>query len=1079
MITIAKASAGSGKTYTLARTYISLLLKSKDPYAYRHILAVTFTNKATGEMKARILKELDVLSRSAESSDYFHDFVPSLCRDAEELQSRCTKMLNAILNDYSAFSIYTIDAFFQQVLRSFARELGQFESYQLEIDKENVVNESVDRLLEAISEDNTELVGWLKKTAMQQIDTKGYFDIRRTLYEAASGLQEPQFRRWLAGKGITNSDELFSKKDMLEFRRRCDAVVNDFHSKVKAAAEQMLKHLETAGITVSDCRQKGDIPKLRSYTRLTMRTALDAPTESFCKRVSDPQNLMKASAADKAAGLAEGYTAAAEELVSLFYGDSSFRTAARHFKAYSTALKVRDAAQGLGVSRELLQAFSSLLKERNILCLDDSNGLLSKIIDGSDVPFVYEKTGVKYENFLLDEFQDTSLVQWDNFRPLLAESNAGAHDNLIVGDVKQSIYRWRNSDWSLLDEKVAEEFPSSVELTDPEGRPALSRNFRTEENVVEFNNAFFESLSEGLAGMFPGEQGDKIRSIYADVRQDVHKKGGLGEVRAYFCAADKDGDAVLDKTVELIEELHGSKGAGYGDIAIVLRNNKPGEKIADALIERGVPVISDDSLTVNNSVAVRKILSVLASVENPQNRISGYLARSIGFEPSNGVSSIVSLTEEIIRCLKAKNEELVKADTVYIQAFVDWLQNWTLNNGNRLKDFLKAWEDSNNDRKSVKISSPAVDDAVRVITIHKSKGLEYPYVIIPYMDDISLFKFGDMWAEPVIPEQKSDSDPVRQFDATVRQMIFKPCISSQSEQTYFGQKYREESFAQAVDAMNLMYVAMTRAERGLYMISDNLSKEYSENGRLAHAADAVFSFVSSHTSEAGAGDVDGGPGIGFVRKERESCVEYVFGKFCSKEDMEQCRPAKARQGRYRREKHEEQLESDYPSFAPDEGRLKIDRDASDFFRPEKEEQFRLRGIVLHNILSSVVVPSDLDRAVKAAVEAGELSRKEGTRAYELLRKRIGQVADRGWFPENDVAVLNEREIVTADGEQLRPDRVLVDGDGVCIIDYKFGRHNPEYSRQLRNYAETYVSMGYASVQAYLWYLYTGEVEKII
>lgn len=1075
MITVAKASAGSGKTYTLARTYISLLLKSRDPYAYRHILAVTFTNKATGEMKARILKELDVLSKSAESSDYFHDFVPSLCKDAGQLQSRCTRILNAILNDYGAFSIYTIDAFFQQVLRSFARELGQFESYQLEIDKENVVNESVDRLLESISEDNAELVGWLKKTAMQQIDTKGYFDIRRTLYDAASGLQEPQFRRWLAAKGIVNPDELFSKEDMSEFRRRCDAVVKDFHSRVKAAAEQMLKNIEQAGITASDCRQKGDIPKLRSYTRLTMRTALDAPTEPFCKRVSDPQNLMKAASAKKAAQIPEDYTAAAEELVSLFYEDSGFRTVSRHFKTYNTALKVRDAAQGLGVSRELLQAFSSLLKERNILCLDDSNGLLSKIIDGSDVPFVYEKTGVKYENFLLDEFQDTSLVQWDNFRPLLAESNAGAHDNLIVGDVKQSIYRWRNSDWSLLDEKVAEEFPSSVELTDPEGRPMLSRNFRTEENVVEFNNAFFEYLSEGLAGMFPGEQGRKIRGIYADVRQTVHKKGGLGEVRAYFCDADKDGDSVLDKTVELIEELHGSNGAGYGDIAIVLRNNKPGEKIADTLIERGVPVISDDSLTVNNSVAVRKILSVLASVENPQNRISGYLARSIGFEPSNGVSSIVSLTEEIIRCLKSRNEELVRNDTVYIQAFVDWLQNWTLNNGNRLKDFLKAWADNNNEKKSVKISSPAVNDAVRVITIHKSKGLEYPYVIVPYIDDISLFRFGDMWAEPVIPEQDSDSEPVRLFDGTVRQMIFKPCISSQSEQTYFGQKYREESFAQAVDAMNLMYVAMTRAERGLYTISDNLSKEYLENGRLSHAADAVFSFVSSHTSD----DADGGHGIRFVRKERESCVEYVFGKFCSKEDIERCRPAKTRQGRYRREKHEEQLESGYPSFAPDESRLKIDRDASDFFRPEKEDQFRLRGIVLHNILSSVTVPSDLDRAVKAAVEAGELSRKEGTRAYELLRKRIGQVTDRGWFPEDGAMVLNEREIVTEEGERLRPDRVIMDGDGVCIIDYKFGKHNPEYARQLQSYAETYASLGYATVRAYLWYVYTGEVEKII
>ncbi|MGN0190118.1 MAG: UvrD-helicase domain-containing protein [Candidatus Cryptobacteroides sp.] len=1082
MITIAKASAGSGKTYTLARTYISLLLQAydKDPYPYRHILAVTFTNKATAEMKARILKELDILAHSPSSSDYYKDFVPSVCRSAEILGSRCRSLLQSILHDYSSFSIYTIDRFFQQILRSFARELGQFESYQLELDKSQIVNESVDRLLEALSDDNAELVEWLKDSAMKQIASKGYFRINETLYSAAADLQNQHFLDWMAAHGISDLSSKFSRDNIRAFRESCDRLVREFHSSVRYVAGQLMSCFSVAGISLSDC-QKGTFSVVRDYGQLSDRSEVKAPSEAFCRRILNPSKLLLKSCAGKTDALPADYSESAAALVSLFYvSDSEIAGPSKYYKAYRTALQIRDISYGLGICGELYDSFSSLTKDRNVLCLEDSNSLLSRIVDGSDVPFVYEKTGVRYEHFLLDEFQDTSLVQWNNFLPLLRESNANGNDNLIVGDVKQSIYRWRDSDWNLLNREVGTEFPDSGELVDGNGRPRLSVNYRTEENVVRFNNGFFRFISRKTAANFPQEQGRLIEGIYGDVCQDVSRKGGLGEVRICFTAEDarkaKSGeDLILKRTLELVEELHVGKKVRYGEIAIVIRNNAPGERIADALLAKGVPVISDDSLSVNNSIVVRKIVSVLSSVENPGNQASGYLAHSIGFTPSAGETSLLSLTEEIIRALKKFDAELVDAHTLYVQAFVDWMQNWTSINGNRLKDFLKAWKDSNVDFKSVKIASPASSDAVRVITIHKSKGLEFPYVIMPYVNDITFFRQTDLWAEPEVPAEVRGNTgldkAVQIFDSSVRDMVFKPRISSGSVETYFAPAYHSECFSQAIDALNLIYVAMTRPERGLYIVAGKTSWKSDDTGIYSNAADALMSYLSSDLGSASLG-------LKSQRLERDGYVEYLFGEFCSAGDILDARPGKKDSGRYCRQVKEMELESRYPSYPMDSSRLRIDRDASEFFLKDGEDENRLRGIVLHNLLSSVVVPADLESAVQAAVEAGDLTRKEGASAKELLGRRLASAVRRGWFSES-VKVLNERGIITPQGEELRPDRVEIRGTEVCIIDYKFGNHRQEYVAQVENYACTYRQMGYGSVRAYLWYVYGDDVVQVV
>ncbi len=1122
MITIAKASAGSGKTYTLAKTYISLLLKSDDRYAYRHILAVTFTNKATGEMKARILRELDILAHAPAESDYFADFVPSLCPDAERLRKRCERLLNDILHDYSAFSVFTIDRFFQQVLRSFARELGQFDSYRLELDKSSVVSESVDRMLENLSDRDGEVIDWLQESMMNQISSKGYFQLESTLYAAAGDLQSPEFKAYMSGKGISDPSKIYSKENMRMLRKVCDALTDRFAEDVKARAGALERKFgekcfhETAADFVAKALKKITGQAARSEM-------IDPPSDSFCAKIDDRSKLFAKSKAYLSDELPSDYEEAARNFLRLFY-DHKSGGVSPYYRAYRTAIQIRDVVYGFGVSRELSEAFSGLLKERNILCLEDSNALLSRIIDGSDVPFVYEKTGVRYEHFLLDEFQDTSLVQWDNFRPLLRESDANSRDNLIVGDVKQSIYRWRQSDWNLLNSEVGKEFPDSRELLGKNGKPALSTNYRTEENIVEFNDRFFEFLRDRLAGEFTAtggaEVGKIISDIYSDVCQAPSRKGGLGEVRLCFASSDEkksdkkksgsteDGagnapdkkDKVLDRTVQQVVYLHDNKGVGYGDIAVIVRNNAPGERIANALMERGVPVISDDSLTVNNSIVVRRLVSVLSSVENPENKASGYLASSLNFKPSvAGESSLVHLAESIIRSMREADAHLVESHSLYIQAFMDWMQSWVSNNGNSLKDFLRAWDDKNSASSQVKIASPSATDAVRIITIHKSKGLEFPYVIIPYFGDIKFFRHGEVWAEPSVPEGTGDetcvcgedaNQALRDFDRAVSGGIFKPDISGKSSCTYFETAYNRERLYQCIDAMNLMYVAMTRPSRGLCIICDGVSS--SKDGSLNSASAALLSFASAHPDVPVAAHPDvpvaahpdassSGPLLSFSVTESEWGKDYAFGKFCGPADLE-FRKAGKKPRTYSKDFSQTALPSTYPSWAADSSRLRIDRDAADFFSSDgavgTDASRRLRGIVLHNILSSVTVPSDLETAVRSAVDSGDLTESQAVEAFSLLQCRILDAQPRGWFTESPDEVLNERTIVTPEGEQLRPDRVSIRGGNVLIIDYKFGRPHPSHRSQVRSYIEAWHALGYTSVRGWLWYVPGNDIVEV-
>lgn len=1033
MITIMKASAGSGKTFTLAKKYIGMLLGSANEREYRHILAVTFTNKATDEMKSRILHELHILSNTPEKSGYYADFV-RLTGSEEKLKEKSHRILCNILHDYGAFSVSTIDKFFQQTLKAFSREIGQFASYQIELDKESVVNESVDRMLDNMTEDDSELLRWLTGNMLEQIETDGKYDLDNSLKRIAYRLRSQEYRDQAAKYGL-DSGAVFSMDTVVRLRNECRKVFKEFAASVQEAALAVDGVLKRSGVS-ADETNRGFLAAIYRYTSLRRGERIERPSASFMEKSSDSEKWFSKSKEKKYLPLVYPALEAPLKRFCDMFGEP--------YRTYRTACVIDGQLYGLGVSGEFERTFNELLKEKNVMCLDDSNLILKGIIDGSDAPFIYEKSGVRYEHFLIDEFQDTASVQWENFLPLLRNSEAQGFDSLIVGDVKQSIYRWRGSEWNLLDTEVEKEFPDSRTET-------LRTNYRSLRNVVDFNNSFFPAAAEVLDILDGEHDGRKISEIYSDVVQAAASRDcpDGGRVTLEWCAKDDIGTRVFGAVNEAVEH-----GARYGDIAVLVRGYKDGENAAAGLIENGIPVLTDDTLLTGASVTVRRLVSLLSLADNPQNTAGGFIASSLGISLPESCTSLCDLSESLLDSLREHDPETFSAETLYIQSFADILQDYVAANGNSLNGFLKHWEENGTKRC---INSPSSGNSVRIITIHKSKGLDFPYVIFPYAESVKLYRAGKKWCG--LRETGEESGKFTgMFDVE---------LSSGAESTFFDEAYRKETRLQHVDNLNILYVALTRASKGLYIISEMPSKKFVEslqNGDMPSFRD--MSGILLRHIYGNFGD------LGFTRQDREDgSFRYVKGEF----------PDFSLRKHPSEDAGQTGIMTEYRSW-PIGDRLLLRTDGADFFddggASGVSASHRLRGIVLHDILAGVIVPPDLDAAVGLAERNGLLSEAEAASAKELLSARIASGRRRGWFPADASKVRNEVSLMDCDGTVHRPDRVIfTDDGGVTVVDYKFGAHRATYDRQVAVYADIFRRMGYGSVKTALWYVDTDEVRE--
>ncbi|MBP5488238.1 MAG: UvrD-helicase domain-containing protein [Bacteroidales bacterium] len=1027
-VEVMKASAGSGKTFSLAREYIRLLLTNRDEdHAYRHILAVTFTNKATEEMKSRIIDSLDTLARYPEHSLY-RDYLMKHCgfQSEEELQKASKRALADILGDYGAFSVSTIDHFFQRVLRAFSREVGQFAEYQVELNRDALVAEAVDRVLDSLSEGDGALLDWLSRTSVESIASGDGYRLRDGLGTFADGYMSEDYRDKAEALGMDRT-KAFSEENLKALRQVCDKIVKDYDTGLKAAA--------AAALSAAEAQPKPG-KNLISRLQEIARNGLAGTRKEF---TSEPPKFWTDALE---AGIVTEVAA---------YG-------LEPLKIYRTAQILRTQISVFRVADALDRQFQNLLKEKNVLSLDDTNSILRDIIGGSDAPFIYEKVGVRYRHFLLDEFQDTSSTQWDNFRPLLANSISEGCYNLIVGDVKQSIYRWRSARWDILDQKVQDELRRTA-------LHPLLNNRRSAKEIVGFNNSFYKTWAEKLdiqlgseiAGSAAAEEASRrsIADIYSDVEQ-VHMSRFTvpGSVEVTYC----EKQYLYDYTVAAVKEAM-ARGFTPRDIAVIVRTNAMGQEVAARLIREQFHVITNDSLRIGSGWSVRTLVARLYLIDNPSDRINSFHAGEFKPEALDSCQSLTDLCERILAGLPA---DRVNADTLYVLAFMDLVRDFVASNGNSLHSFLKYWAEEGMRRS---ISSPEGTDAITIITIHSVKGLGYPCVILPVGAEFWIYSLAKFWEAPDVK-----GTPLEKVEPA----LYNTGLSSGSRDTLFADNYCRELRMTYIDKANVWYVATTRAAQAMHIIgikpSDAVCRRAKGDpwARFGGFGEALYEYCTDAAQAVEAQPLENTDG--FLER-------YLFGTVSPKEEL----PGRAW---IKPMPPKEDVDLKYYSAgeagANARPQVRIKTDSADFFDPEGETGIaasrRIRGTVLHKILETVAGPEDLPRSVAMAVDAGLLSADQGREAEVMLAHAIGFVTPRGWFPGDAARLLDEREIITPDGATLRPDRVVLKDDGsVEIVDYKFAEEKGSYIRQVRRYAQLYRAMGYKDVKAFLWYVDKDEV----
>ena len=1001
MLEICKASAGSGKTHKLTGEYLRMLF-SGGIDRYKSILAVTFTNKATGEMKQRILEELHRIA-SGEKSPFMEELAETgrfagmkaggCTAGAVEkaVRSHAAALLPAILNDYSLFNISTIDRFFQQVLRAFAMETGHFSSYNVEINDDSILNIAVDGLMNSI-DDNEELLKWLIDLSVEAVESGRDWNSVPQLLRLGSELFKEPFKLAVRGAGI----ELADRASIAECAEVMRKVVKDFREESRRMADEASAIMSRYDLVPSDF--KGGSRSFMNYFAKLRDGRYEVPSDTFAGMADvDPGKWCASSARARIPDITAACQAGLTDLVRR----ASSPGRLKEFEKYYTALEILRNLSVAGILSDIETQVRDHCRRNNLVLLSDTPRFLADIIDGSDTPFIYERVGSRLDNYLLDEFQDTSRMQWDNFEPLLRDSVDAGHPCLIVGDVKQSIYRWRGSDWSLLDTEIASRFdPRKIR------QETLAYNWRSSAEVVSFNNSFF-----GAMGSLTGDE--LIGRIYSDAVQAVPEGSSRpsGHIKVTFTEGNNsvmEEDAYLEGILEAVRTLleHGYRP---GDIAFLVRTRAEGAAISDLLIAAGYSIMTEDSLRISSSAAVRRTVDSLREIASGRDTASD--------------KSLYNICENLLRNRSGVQED---GGSAFVNAFLDCVLEYVGTEGSDVTGFLRWWDSEGTDRS---VAAPEGRDALRVITIHKSKGLEFKAVIIPYLQ-IPFASRGNaakyIWCGSSVPP--FDMLPVYPLE----------CRSS-LEQTVFADDYRREMLYSAVDAVNVAYVAFTRAVQELLIFA---VVRHTASGGVSPSS--VSHILYSHLSSELRDNV------------------YELGDWTSPD--------------YKKGGTEgvENLEmGDVPSVAIGD-RLRLSMPSEEFFH---KGGVRMRGIVLHRILAEVETEADLGKAVCRAVDAGILPRKDGDGVLGRLSEMVRGVRDRHWF-DGTYALMTEAPILAPGGDSYRPDRIMFGSGGkAVVVDYKFGRmREREHVRQVTGYMDLLRGMGYADVEGYLWYGEEGVVQ---
>lgn len=1047
--TVYRSSAGSGKTYTLVKEYLKIILPDTD--SFRNILAVTFTNKAAGEMKKRVLSCLEELGGpNAGTGKATRTLLPSLIAEtgltADEISRNAGEALKKILHQYSDFSIGTIDSFSHRVIRAFAHDFGIPMNFKVELDSDTLLETVVDLLLDKAGDDE-QITGLLVNFLENNIEDDKSWAIDKSLIDFSGLLLDEESQQQLPK---------LRNLSIADFRK-----VADF---LRKSTREFEKNLKTeAGIALTAIVDAGLDHQAFAFGKSGVSWYFQQLSSGRLDRIVPAQRLV--DAIEKGSWTSAKATSADKEKVENIKDllNESFEKLLQLISASYAGYKLHKLLWKSVYPMALLNSIDGILREfkkqNNIIHISEFNSRISKIVLGEPVPFIYERTGEKYRHILIDEFQDTSALQWQNFVPLIENSLASGWFNLVVGDGKQAIYRWRGGDVeqftalpSLMGSNsntLIREREEALERNFKEQK--LEKNFRSGREIVDFNNKLFGFLS--------GFLDEKRKNVYKGIVQesDPGKPGGYVNITFSSGTSGKDDEAessAVEMQKKVLTIVVDCIGEGYrpGDIAILCRSNKDASLLAQMLVENSIPVVSGESLLLNYSPLVRMLTGLVRYVFGPVNPViqaeilslyselhpeqkpffldwlngssnterrtklfDGFLEERLG---KDGADDLKMLPVYDLFIMLVSRLCPSSASDPYVQFFLNTVLRFSSGISSSAPDFLEWWDEHS---EKLSVVMPAGYNAVQVMTIHKAKGLQFPIVIYPFAGDRLRNTKRYVWAD-------LDQDEVPGLAAAMLQS------DKDLADTAFAWKFEEERQKSLLDLLNVFYVVMTRPEQRLYVLAPQPPKKTDEPA-------SIHAFLKSWLQS--------------TDLWKDETNEYEFGK----PDKPPVR------------KNETLNVIPMPELYFSEWRqkIRIRSRAPEIWNIDDPDRNRRFGNVLHTLLAGLTPGVDAGELIDAMLDNGLLDRFW----EDDIRSKINTILhdpELGFIFDESADVRSEAEILTPAGHAVRPDRVIIQGEEAIIVDYKTGRPMEKYRKQLLSYSEYLETMGYKNVRKYLLYL---------
>ena len=1028
--TIYNASAGSGKTYTLVKEYLKILLSSNDNFTFKNILAITFTNKAVAEMKLRILDALKRFSDEpilTSNDNMFLSICLELEKTPEQIHKKAKAVLDTLLHNYGAFDISTIDGFTHKIIRTFARDLRLSLNFEVELDTDSLLNEAVDSLISKAGSDQ-QLTATLVDYALEKLDDNKSWNITYDLNDIA---------------------KLLVKENNLVFLNALkDKTIEDFMV-LKTSLSEKIKILE-----------KHVISKAQDTLDLISEYGLD---HSDFNRSSLPNHFIKLSQGDFNVSFSTQWQENIEikplypsrvegskaltmdriqpQLAAIFY---ETRNEIFQINFYKNIFKN---ITPLSVLNSINKEMQMLQLENNKLLISEFNSIISQEIKDQPTPFIYERLGEKFKHYFIDEFQDTSVLQWENLKPLIAnsleqEQNDQSGTLMLVGDAKQAIYRWRGGEaeqFINLYSKKTQPFQIK-QISEP-----LEANFRSFKQVVDFNNSFFEFISKSCFSSL------KYGELYKSSKQkNINDSGGY--VQLEFLDLEKEEDkndryceATL-KTIEACEAVNYNKS----DICVLVRKNKEGIAVSNYLMERDINVVSADTLLLTNSTEVVFIVNLLTLLIQPKNQllkadilyfiadkfqlpdkhgfIIGHITKDLKalFNELKDLNIKIDIESLLLEPLYDVVETIVRAfhlietSDAFIQFFMDQVLDFSKKYSSDIKEFLDYFE---NKKDKLYVTSSESDNAVKVMTIHKSKGLEFPVVIFPFAElDIYKELKPQVW-HPLALED---------FNGFPHLLIdYKQDIARYGEMGNHIYETRQSELE--LDNINLLYVALTRAVEQLYIIS----KKEKSNTMKTYAG--LFMEFLKHNSTW-----------------QENQLIYGFGEKEVKTTSKNTKDIKVE-------------ESMFVSVPRNKHTINIVTKSGYLWDTDQEKAIE-KGTLIHAMLGEIKTVEDVENVIEKFVSEGVLEYSQTSEIQLILEGVLKNESLKPYFSK-EFKVLNEKEIVSKKGLLFRPDKlVFISPTEVVLIDYKTGAENSKHIEQLITYENLLNQMALKVVKKILVYI---------